>query len=111
MKTTIKQQLIIYLIFFVFSPLSFSQSNWEYLFNGKNFNGWEIKQGKVEFSIQNGVVTGTSILNSQSTYLCTKKYYDDFILEYEIYADVGLNSGVQFRSLLSDKGQVYGYQC
>jgi len=111
MKNLIRQFLIISQFLLLIPFASFSQSNWIELFNGKDLKGWEIKQGKVEFSIQNGVVTGTSILNSPSTYLCTKKYYDDFILEYEIYADVGLNSGVQFRSLLSDKGQVYGYQC
>jgi len=118
MKTTIKQQLIIYLIFFVFSPLSFSQSNWEYLFNGKNFNGWEIKQGTADFEIIDGVIKATSILNSPSTYMGTKKTYDDFILEYEVFVSPGLNSGVQFRSsvyqknkLGERKGQVYGYQC
>ena len=36
---------------------------------------------------------------------------DDFIFEYEIFASPGLNSGVQFRSLNSKKGDVFGYQC
>ena len=111
MKTLIKIKLFAQLLFFI--PLiAFSQSNWTQLFNGKDFKGWEIKAGKADFEIMpNGVIKATSILNSPSTYMGTVNHYDDFILEYEIYASPGLNSGVQFRSLVSEKGQVYGYQC
>ena len=118
MKKIIKEYLVTVLIFFAFSHLNFSQSNWEYLFNGKNFNGWEIKQGTADFEIIDGVIQATSILNSPSTYMGTKKTYDDFILEYEVFFFLGLNSGVQFRSAVypknklgGRKGQVYGYQC
>jgi hypothetical protein len=118
MKKIIKEYLVTVLIFFAFSHLNFSQSNWEYLFNGKNFNGWEIKQGTADFEIIDGVIQATSILNSPSTYMGTKKIYDDFILEYEVFVSPGLNSGVQFSSAVypknklgGRKGQVYGYQC
>ncbi len=45
--------------------------------------------------------------------MATKKYYGDFILEYEMKMDRGLNSGVQFRSVaLQPDGseRVNGYQ-
>ena len=99
-------------LFFLFPCFLFSQSKWVDLFNENNFSGWEIKQGKANFDInEDNVITATTILNSPSTYMGTVRHYDDFILEYEIFATPGLNSGVQFRSLVSEKGQVYGYQC
>ena len=111
MKRMIKYFVTIY--FLALIPFNiFSQSNWVELINGYDFSGWEIKQGKAPFEIIEGnIVKATTILNSPSTYMGTIENYDDFILEYEIFATPGLNSGVQFRSLVSEKGQVYGYQC
>ena len=112
MKNLIKKFSIICLTLFINS--SYSQSDWVELFNGKNLDGWEIKQGKANFEIlPNGVIQGTSILNSPSTYLCSKSYFDDFILEFEVNVSTGLNSGVQFRSLINTNNptkSVYGYQ-
>ena len=92
----------------------FSQENWVSLINNDNLNNWEIKQGSAKFVLENGVISATSILNTPSTYLGTKKKYDDFILEFEVYVDNGLNSGVQFRSSSNDNvpehSRVYGYQ-
>ena len=100
------------LLLLLFPLIGLSQTNWTQLFNGKNFDGWEIKQGKADFEIlDDGVIQATSILNSPSTYMGTINHYDDFIFEYEIFASPGLNSGVQFRSLNSKKGDVFGYQC
>ena len=63
----------------------FSQENWVSLINNDNLNNWEIKQGSAKFVLENGVISATSILNTPSTYLGTKKKYDDFILEFEVY--------------------------
>ncbi len=93
------------------SFLIISQENWTNLI-GDDLSNWEIKQGSAEFEINNGVITGTSLLNSPSTYLGTKEFYSDFILEFEVFVEAGLNSGVQFRSLNypDQKKSVYGYQ-
>ncbi len=93
------------------SFLIISQENWTNLI-GDDLSNWEIKQGSAEFEINNGVITGTSLLNSPSTYLGTKEFYSDFILEFEVFVEAGLNSGVQFRSLNypDQKKFVYGYQ-
>ena len=98
--------------FFLFNILfSNSQDNWTYLIDD-DLSKWEIKEGNAEFIIDNGIITGTSILKSPSTYLGTKINYKDFILEFEVNVSSGLNSGVQFRSLKSDnlRNSVYGYQ-
>ena len=98
--------------FFLFNILfSNSQDNWTYLIDD-DLSKWEIKEGNAEFIIEDGIITGTSILKSPSTYLGTKMNYKDFILEFEVNVSSGLNSGVQFRSLKSNnsRNSVYGYQ-
>ena len=98
--------------FFLFNILFLSsQDKWTYLIDD-DLSNWEIKEGNAEFIIDDGIITGTSILKSPSTYLGTKINYKDFILEFEVNVSSGLNSGVQFRSLKSDhlKNSVYGYQ-
>lgn len=98
--------------FFLFNILfSNSQDNWTYLIDD-DLSKWEIKEGNAEFIIDDGIITGTSILKSPSTYLGTKINYKDFILEFEVNVSSGLNSGVQFRSLKSNhlRNSVYGYQ-
>ena len=93
------------------SFLIISQENWTNLI-GNDLSNWEIKQGTAEFEINDGVITGTSLLKSPSTYLGTKEFYSDFILEFEVFVEAGLNSGVQFRSLNypDQRKSVYGYQ-
>jgi hypothetical protein len=75
-----------------------SESPWQELFNGKNLRGWEKLDGSVEFRVENGMIIGISRTGTPNTFLATKKNYADFILEYEMKMDRGLNSGVQFRS-------------
>jgi len=46
--------------------------------------------------------------------MATKNTYADFILEFDVFVENGLNSGVQFRSLSTPEymdGRVHGYQC
>jgi len=59
------------------------------------------------------MIAGTTVVGSPNSFLCTEKYYGDFVLELEFKADEGLNSGVQIRSesLKGHKdGRVHGYQ-
>ncbi|MBR07123.1 MAG: hypothetical protein CMP48_05500 [Rickettsiales bacterium] len=83
--------------------------NWQPLFNGKDLTGWESRGGKAPYVVEDGVIVGTAVLNTPNTFLCTKKTYSDFILEFEILLPNHLNTGVQFRSNFSNV--VNGYQC
>ena len=102
---------ILVLFFFSVNTVLISQENWSYLI-GDDLSNWEIKQGRADFQLVDGTIVGTSQLKSSSTYLGTKKFYKDFILEFEVNVSSGLNSGVQFRSLQSNDSRkyVYGYQ-
>lgn len=92
---------------------SFAQTNWVPLFNGNDLSAFEKRKGTAEYKVDGNEVIGISKLGSPSTYLCTKKRYSDFILEVDVKIDMGLNSGIQFRSNSIEtykNGDVHGYQ-
>ena len=87
--------------------------DWVDLFNGKNLKGWEKLDGSAEYRVENDEVIGVSKTGTPNTFMATKEIYSDFILEYEMKMDRGLNSGVQFRSVAlqpDGKERVNGYQ-
>jgi hypothetical protein len=87
-----------------------SDRGWISLFNGKDLSGWTELEGKTKFEVSDGQIIGTTIPNNPNSVLCTKKSYSNFILELDVKVDSPLNSGVQIRSHLNEKGEVYGYQ-
>jgi hypothetical protein len=68
------------------------------LFNGKDLTGWETRGGNASYTVEDGVLVGSSVPNTANSFLCTKQAYGDFILELDFNVDPALNSGVQFRS-------------
>ena len=90
---------------------------WIPLFNGQDLDGWIQRGGQAKYTIEEydggKVILGTSVPNTPNSFLCTKKEYGDFVLEYEYLVDPELNSGVQIRSLSREEyknGRVHGYQ-
>ncbi|GJM63236.1 DUF1080 domain-containing protein [Persicobacter diffluens] len=83
------------------------------IFNGKNLKGWQLLNGTAEFKVKDGLIVGTVNDSEVNTFLATRKQYTNFVLEYEMLMDQGLNSGVQIRSHSNPKernGRVYGLQ-
>lgn len=74
------------------------KSGWVNLFNGKNLNGWEVKNGTATYKVVDGTIEGTTTEGSRNTFLCTRKKYGNFELEFEVKVHDMLNSGVQIRS-------------
>ena len=68
------------------------------LFNGKNLDGWQQYNGTAKYRVEEGCVVGTTNEGSPNSFLCTKKEYSDFELQFEVKVDDQLNSGVQIRS-------------
>ncbi len=86
---------------------------WVDLFNGKNLDGWIQRGGEAKYTVEDGVIVGTTVPKTPNSFLCTDKNYANFILEVEYKVDPTLNCGVQIRSnSLPEykKGQVHGYQ-
>jgi hypothetical protein len=96
------------------------------LFDGKTLDGWVQRGGKAKYTVEDGMIVGSTVPNTSNSFLCTEKTYGDFILDLYFKVDPELNSGVQFRSECFDTpttlkiggkeikipaGRVHGYQC
>jgi hypothetical protein len=101
---------------FVIVSTSKAQQGWTKLFDGKTLNGWKRLAGNATYTVEDGMIVGTTVVNSGNTFLATEKEYGDFILELDIKLEsLKGNSGVQTRSHYdpaghNGKGLVYGRQ-
>ena len=69
------------------------------LFNGVDLQGWTSKGGTSTFEVRDGMLVGTCIRDSSSTYLCTEQAdFTDFVFTCEMKWEVDCNSGVMFRA-------------
>jgi hypothetical protein len=69
------------------------------LFNGKNLTGWKPKGGTCKFGVRDGLLVGTCVPGSNSTYLSTENAdFSDFIFSCDMKWEVDCNTGVMFRA-------------
>jgi type 1 glutamine amidotransferase len=90
-----------------------SDEGWISLFDGKTLDGWVQINGTTKYEAKDGTIVGTTVKGSPNSFLCTKKHYSDFELEFEVKLDSRLNSGVQIRSHSLPEyrnRRVHGYQ-
>ena len=106
-------------IFFLLIALSSGaqSNNWQSLFDGKTLNGWKQFTGSATYTVENGMIVGTTVDKSPNSFLVSdKRLAGDFVLEMEtMMTDANTNSGIQFKSNFDakandGKGRVYGYQ-
>ncbi|MDG1890705.1 MAG: DUF1080 domain-containing protein [Verrucomicrobiota bacterium] len=91
----------------------YGQRGWSSLFDGKTLTGWGQKNGTASYTVEEGVILGTTSEGSPNSFLCTTRDYRDFELLFEVKVDDALNSGVQVRSRSLEtfkKGRVHGPQ-
>lgn len=91
----------------------FAAEPWVELFDGKTLNGWQQLGGKAIYSVKDGQIVGKTVMNTPNSFMCSKQFYSDFILELEFKVDQKLNSGIQIRSNSFPEymdGRVHGYQ-
>lgn len=94
-------------------PVAAQDGGWRPLFNGKSLDGWYQCNGTAPFSVEDGTITGRTVVKSPNSFLCTKERFGDFILEYDVWVATNLNSGMQLRSTADPaikNGRVHGYQ-
>lgn len=107
-----KKQMLLLAILLAFSVSTFAKGNgWEKLFNGKNLNGWIQKNGSATYQVKDGMIFGETVKGSPNSFLCTKKEYANFEMEFEVKLFHNeLNSGVQIRSQTKkpEAGQKFG---
>lgn len=83
------------------------------LFDGKSTAGWVQRGGRALYAVEDGALVGRTVLGEKNSFLCPPRNYADFVLEFEVFVDARLNSGVQVRSLSDPAyrgGVVHGYQ-
>jgi hypothetical protein len=92
---------------------TFIDKGWQNLFNGKDLGGWKRLGGKAEYTVEDGVVVGRTVMNSRNTFLVTEKEYGDFVLEMDVWVeDEEGNAGIQTRSHFTMKAEEIGFiQC
>ncbi len=108
-----KKQIVLFFLLVFLPMLMMAGNDWVSLFNGKDLNGWKVLNGQADYKVVKGEIVGTSKTQIPNAFLATEKTFTNFILEYEMKMDEGLNSGVQFRSNSSDSynnGRVHGPQ-
>ena len=108
-----KPKFIISLLALMITAAGCQKSDWQQLFNGKNFDGFVQLGGQAQYVVENGEMVGISTTDTPNSFMCTAEEYSDFILEFEVKVDTLLNSGVQIRSHSKEvegKVLVYGYQ-
>jgi len=110
-----KSVSLILLFIIVFTgAISAQDDGWIDLFNGKDLSGWKQLNGEAKYEVVDGVIVGTTVLNTPNSFLCTEKNYSDFVFEVELLVEPNMNSGIQFRSESKpeyNNGRVHGYQC
>ncbi len=83
------------------------------LFDGKTTAGWIQRGGKAAYTVEDGALVGRTVPGERNSFLCPPKEYADFVLEFEVWLDPTVNSGVQIRSESRPdyrNGVVHGYQ-
>ena len=108
MKTFRMMTLAISAVALISAPVMAGE--WVSLFNGKNLDGWIQKNGTATYSVEDGTIVGVTSDGSPNSFLCSKKDYGNFELEFEVKVHNSLNSGVQIRSQTkeTDKKDTFG---
>lgn len=114
----LKIRFKIALCFIIMCSVGCSEKNeekapWVSLLENNTLNGWTVKGGNAIYEVADGVITGTTVMDTPNSFLTTIKTYDDFILELDFKVDPAMNSGVQIRSnsfVNYQDGKVHRYQ-
>jgi hypothetical protein len=109
-----KNLSLLILLLLIINVVAIGQDGWTNLFDGKDLTGWKQLNGEAKYEVVDGMIVGTTVLNTPNSFLCTEKNYTDFVFEVELLVENNMNSGIQFRSNSfpdHNNGRVHGYQC
>lgn len=89
------------------------QEPWKVIFNGKNVDGWEIRDGLAEAWVEDGLLLTQQIDSLNFPYLVYQEEFSDYIMECEIKLTGPLNSGILIRGISDpdlNNGKIHGFQ-
>ena len=95
------------------SPQS-SSSGWKRIFDGKTLNGWRAPDMSY-FTVEDGAITGATTKDHNPPYNQFIVWQGGTVTDFELKFKFRIfgakaNSGMQFRSVVKEKGLVWGYQ-
>lgn len=101
-------------VFALKTSTSYAQIGWKKIFDGKTLNGWQAPDMSY-FSVENGAITGTTTKEHNPPYNQFIVWQGGEVADFELKFKFRIfgaksNSGMQFRSVVKDKGLVHGYQ-
>lgn len=108
MKST-SISFIVAMLSFAVQPADAGSGTWTDLFDGESLSGWTVLGGEGNFSVQEGLIVGVSEMGAPNVFLCTENVYSDFIIEYDVKIDEGINSGMQIRSNIREEDTTTPY--
>ena len=73
-----KKWLLVLFLFAGWLVNAQSKSSWQSLFNGKNLTGWNPLAGLANYTVEDGVIVGRTVMNTGNTFLVTEKEYSNF---------------------------------
>lgn len=106
-------KIILSFFLLIFPQTLLAQNGWQQLFNGETLDGWTQLNGEAEYQVEDNAILGRAVPDTPNSFLTTDEDYGDFILEFDVYMDTQMNTGVQFRSQSISSyrdGRVHGYQ-
>lgn len=89
-------------------------SGWQRIFDGKTLKGWQAPDMSY-FTVEDGAITGTTTKEHNPPYNQFIVWQGGTVTDFELKFQFRMfgpkaNSGMQFRSVVKDKGLVWGYQ-
>lgn len=98
---------------FSLSPAA-AQTGWKKIFDGKTLKGWQAPDMSY-FTVEDGAITGTTTAQHNPPYNQFIVWQGGEVADFELKFKFRIfgaksNSGMQFRSVVKDKGLVHGYQ-
>ena len=95
------------------SCTSSDQEPWIEIFNGKDMDGWEIRDGLAEAWIEEDLLVTEQKDSLNFPYLVYGEEFSDYILECEVKLTGPLNSGILIRGISDpglNNGKIHGFQ-
>ena len=101
------------MIWMLGSCTSPDQEPWKEIFNGKDMEGWEIRDGLAEAWIDEDHLVTEQKDSLNFPYLVFGEEFSDYILECEVKLTGPLNSGILIRGISDpglNNGKIHGFQ-
>ncbi len=89
---------------------SADDGDWVTMFNGKNFDGWEINENKDSWRVEDGMLVSNG--PRSHIFFKTDEPFENFHFKTQVKTTKGSNAGIYFHTRMQKQGwPKYGYEC